>query len=79
MINKATNNARLLLRTGSGTRPWSLCGSMMILPELRFLCVPGAKRFAIASGGAGVSAASRSLKLFGRMTVSDWLSADCPM
>ena len=33
----------------------------------------------IASGGAGVSAASRSLKLFGRMTVSDWLSADGPM
>jgi hypothetical protein len=81
MINKATNSARLLSRTGSGTKPWSLCGWMMVLPEapLRFLGVSGAKRSAIASGGAGVSAASRSLKLFGRMTVSDWLSADGPM
>jgi hypothetical protein len=50
---------------------------------LRFLGAPGAKRSAIASG-AGVSAAnrsaaSRSLKLFGRIMVSDWLCADAPM
>src|SRR5262245_65554166 len=61
-------------------KPWSLCGSMMVRPErpLRLRGVSGAKRSAISSG-SGVSAASRSLNVFDRMTVPDWLSADGPM
>src|SRR4029453_16466053 len=80
-IINATISARLLLRAGLGGKSWSLCGSIMGRAErqLRLLVAPGAKRSAIASGSAGVSTARRSLRLFGRMTVSDWLSADGPM